>query len=381
MKISASLLMCLSVMAAVEATAPAQSPEASKSATAPRTRNVAIIVHQDVELLDFAGPGEVFAAAASRGGGPSGHRWFNVYTVAPTAGTIVSQGFLKIEPQYTIENCPKPDILVIPGGDTRRLVDDESFMAWVRDTTKDREITLTVCTGAFVPANLGMLDGKDATTHWSAINGLRTEAAKANVKENVRFVDNGSIITTAGVSAGIDGSLHVVGKLLGRTVAEQTARYMEYEWHPDPKVLASYPTTNPQLGGRDTAMATAEILRNEEKWPEAIAAYQAIIKENPNDADAWYQLGYCQHASGELDTAIETHKKAASFGDRAQRPLYNLACAYALKGKADEAFDTLTKAIDAGFRNPAFLENDSDWATLKDDPRFKAAVERLRAGG
>ena len=234
---------------AVSTTMTASVPQTAQTAdtSKPRTRNVAIVVHEGVELLDFAGPGEVFAAAAHRGA-PRGTPWFNVYTVAPQVGAVTAQGFVKVEPQYTIDNCPKPDILVIPGGDTGVLLDDAKFMAWVREGAASREIHVSVCTGAFVLAKAGLLEGKDATTHWSAIDNLRAEAG-VNVKENVRFVDNGAVITTAGVSAGIDGSLHVVGRLLGRSAAEGTARYMEYDWRPDPKVLATYPTSTKPASG------------------------------------------------------------------------------------------------------------------------------------
>jgi transcriptional regulator GlxA family with amidase domain len=188
--------------------------------------NVAIVVHEGVELLDFAGPGEVFAAA---GGG----RVFNVFTVAPNAKPLTSQRFLSITPRYTITDCPKPDILVIPGGNTGVLLRDPAFMEWVKKAVPETQVTLTVCTGAFVLAELGMLDGLEATTHYGSISGLKNKYTKVKVKENCRFVDNGKIVTSAGVSAGIDSSLHVVARFCGFNVAQGTARYMEYKWEPE----------------------------------------------------------------------------------------------------------------------------------------------------
>jgi transcriptional regulator GlxA family with amidase domain len=189
-------------------------------------RNVAIVVHEGVELLDFAGPGEVFAAAG-RGGA------FNVYTVAETTKPIISQRFLSINPQYTIDNCPKPDIVVIPGGNTLVLLGSSKFMEWVKETAKDAEVILSVCTGAFVLARAGLLEGKEATTHFASVERLAKMYPKITVRSDRRLVDNGKIVTAAGVSAGIDGALHVVARLHGQEAAQATAKYMEYRWEPE----------------------------------------------------------------------------------------------------------------------------------------------------
>jgi transcriptional regulator GlxA family with amidase domain len=186
-------------------------------------RNVAILVHQGVELLDFAGPGEVFVAAG-RGGA------FNVYTVAAGEGEIVSQGFLTIKPQYTLANCPKPDIIVLPGGATRIPLGDARVIEWIQKAGAEAEVVYSVCTGAFLLAKAGLLDDKEATTHWGSIEALKREAPKTKVHADRRYVDNGKIVTAAGVSAGIDGALHIVDRLLGRQKAIDTARYMEYRW-------------------------------------------------------------------------------------------------------------------------------------------------------
>lgn len=190
-------------------------------------RRVAILVHEGVELLDFAGPGEVFAAA-DRG------RAFEVYTVAAAAGEVVSQGFVTVRPQYTLADCPPPDVVVLPGGRTDVPLGDPAVIAWIKESSQKAEVVMSVCTGAFLLAKAGLLDGREATTHWSALASLRREAPKAEVRENRRFVDNGNLITAAGVSAGIDASLHVVAKLLGQEVAKKTAHYMEYRWQPEP---------------------------------------------------------------------------------------------------------------------------------------------------
>ena len=247
-------LVVASLIASASAASPAGAPHGKRY-----TRNVAIVVYEGVELLDFAGPGEVFQAAsgfASYRGQPG----FNVYTVATSTKPLTSQQFLKVVPDYSIANAPKPDIIVIPGGGSKVLVDDPSFMAWAAKTSREAELTLTVCTGAFVPAKAGLLDGLTVTTWYGAIERLRTAAPKSTVQEGRRFVDNGSIITTAGVSAGIDGALHAVARLAGRAVADQTARYMEYHWTPEPYLAQRYPYLNPSLDDAGRAEQQAELL-------------------------------------------------------------------------------------------------------------------------
>jgi len=188
------------------------------SAVGAQQRNVAIVVYPGVELLDFAGPGEVFAAAD-----------FNVFTVAATKDPIVSQGFLRITPEHAIADAPKIDILVIPGGHAASLYDDPKMMAWLKTRVAATELTMSVCNGAVVLARAGLLDGLRATSHYGAIAALK-KFPRITVVPEERFVDNGHIVTTQGVSAGIDGALHVVERLLGANSAREVAHYMMYRW-------------------------------------------------------------------------------------------------------------------------------------------------------
>src|ERR1044071_3784652 len=189
-------------------------------------RRVVIFIHEGVELLDFSGPGEVFASTAHR-------QAFEVYTVAATPDAILSQGFVTIKPQYTFANCPPPDIIILPGGRTDVPLANSKVIDWIRKSSERAEVMMSVCTGAFLLRESGLLDGKEATPHWSAIESLKQQAPKTTVRENRRFVDNGKVVTAAGVSAGIDAALHVVDRLLGRDVAQKTAKYMEYKWQPE----------------------------------------------------------------------------------------------------------------------------------------------------
>jgi transcriptional regulator GlxA family with amidase domain len=213
----------------------------AQTAAPPRQTSVAIVVQNGMELLDFAGPGEVFAAVGS-----SDARPFRVFTVSASRKPVTSQGFVKIVPDYSIEDAPQADILVIPGGGHSNLINDPRMMAWIERTVGSAQYTLSVCTGALVLAAGGLLDGKEATTWFGAIDRLRTAAPRTVVHENTRFVDNGTIITTAGISAGIDGSLHLVSRLLGSEAAAGVARYMEYDnWKPNSGLIVARPATVP----------------------------------------------------------------------------------------------------------------------------------------
>lgn len=222
--------------------------ETGEKPTKPATRNVAIVLYEGVELLDFAGPGEVFATAGNldASGDQSA---FHVYTVATSKAPVTSQGFLKVIPDFSIENAPPPDVIVVPGGDSRALTNDARFMTWARKAFAGAEISMSVCTGAFVLAKAGLLDGRTATTWFGAIESLRKAVPGASVQDGRRFVDQGRVVTTAGVSAGIDGALHVVARLLGRDVAEKTAQYMEYRWTPEPYLVDTYATRSATAKG------------------------------------------------------------------------------------------------------------------------------------
>lgn len=340
------------------------------------TRNVAIVLYSGVEILDFAGPTEVFAAAS--GFGRNGEeRAFNVYTVSRTKAPIVSQGIVDIIPDYSIDDAPKPDIIVLPGGGAESVIKDAVWLEWVRKSAAEGEHVLTVCTGAFIAGKIGMLDGAEATTWYNAIPGLTKEFPNAKVIPGRRFIDNGKLITTAGVSAGIDGSLHLVARLLGRYVADRTAEYMEYKWSPESYHSARYPNLNPTLDRRGKAMQQATISMREGDTESAITAYRALLAENKNDADAWLGLGRVLHAQKRYAEATPAFQEAAKAEKIRGNALYNLSCALALAGQRDKAIDAAAKAIEAGFKTKWYYENDEDLKAVRDDPRFQALLTKL----
>lgn len=188
-----------------------------------RVYKVALFVPSGAELLDFAGPGEAFTQAPG----------FEVYLVSLSEEPIRSQGFMTITPNYSYKNCPRPDIILIPGGGTGRIINEPEAIGWIKKHYDNGGMVLTVCTGASVAAKAGLLEGKKATTYHASFDYVKGYCSDCELLRDTRYVDNGRIITTAGISAGIDGALHLISRIKGQDVAEAAARNMEYDkWAP-----------------------------------------------------------------------------------------------------------------------------------------------------
>jgi len=193
----------------------------------PSPRTVVIVVFDEAEVLDVFGPFEVFSVTGEREAGKP----FRVVLVAEREGPVNLRHGLSVNPHHRLADCPRPDLLVVPGGfGTRREMNNPTLTGWIRERAEDAELVLSVCTGALLLARAGLLDGLAATTHAGAMDLLRQVAPKTRLLPGSRYVDNGKIVLAAGISAGIDTSLYVVERLLGTEVAEATAHYMEYHW-------------------------------------------------------------------------------------------------------------------------------------------------------
>jgi putative intracellular protease/amidase len=200
---------------------------------APQKRgNVAILVFNGVQIIDYTGPYEVFGQAR-----------FNVYTVAEKAEPITTAMGMTVTPKYSFADCPKPEVVILPGGGGYKpghggvgdQLDNPAVIKWIQDNAKEAKFVLTVCNGAFFAAKAGLLEGLEATTFYGMIDDLKTVAPNTKVVSDKRYVDNGKIITTAGLSSGIDGSLYLVSKMFGRGTAQAIALNMEYNWDPESK--------------------------------------------------------------------------------------------------------------------------------------------------
>jgi putative intracellular protease/amidase len=194
---------------------------------------VAVLMFEGVQDIDYSAPMEVFGQAGAK-----------IFTVAANTESVHSIFGIKMQPDFDLDNAPEADVLLIPGGNVGAIINNAKAMEWVRQRSGDVKTVLSICTGAFILGKAGLLDGLSATTIAGAIPQLEKLAPKAHIVANRRYVDNGKFVTTAGLSAGMDGALHVVEREIGRLRAADVARGIEYEWHPDGKgsfaLLAAY---------------------------------------------------------------------------------------------------------------------------------------------
>jgi transcriptional regulator GlxA family with amidase domain len=211
------------------------------SAIKPRLK-VAILVFEGVQIIDFCGPYEVFGQAG-----------YEVFTVGAKTSPLLTAMKLQVTPTYAFGASPAADILLIPGGNINGARHDAATLDWIRARHAESRITMSVCNGALILAQTGLLDGLSATTYHDAIDDLASDFRNVRVLDNKRFVDNGRIITTAGLSSGIDGAMHVVSRMEGKIEAQLVARNLEYDWDEDTTfaraALADYPISG-TFGGR-----------------------------------------------------------------------------------------------------------------------------------
>ncbi|GAB6988753.1 DJ-1/PfpI family protein [Paenibacillus pini] len=192
-----------------------------------RTRNVAVLLYEHVDGLDFCGSFDVFATASNWG------KDFNTYTVSEKPGLIHTISSFAVSPKYNFNDCPQPDVLVIPGGlGSRTEMNNEVLTSWINSTSKNTEMVLSICTGALLLAKANLLSGLKVTTNRRAMDVLAQVAPKdCEIIDDIRYIDNGKIVMSAGVTAGIDASLHVVSRILGEERAIETASRLEYTWN------------------------------------------------------------------------------------------------------------------------------------------------------
>jgi transcriptional regulator GlxA family with amidase domain len=186
-----------------------------------------VLLFDNVEVMDFAGPLEVLGVAGQR----EGKHLFDVFTVALPSRPILARNNLSINPDYSFQDCPNPDILVVPGGfGTRREKHNPAVLDFIRHQSGQAERVLSVCSGALLLAKAGLLARLHGTTHRGALAELQEDEKTMTIHSTARVVDNGKIILSAGISAGIDAALYLVGELHGQDQAAETASYMEYDW-------------------------------------------------------------------------------------------------------------------------------------------------------
>jgi transcriptional regulator GlxA family with amidase domain len=196
-------------------------------------KRVGILVFPEVEVLDFCGPFEVFSVTRldeTR----ADESPFEVLLISETADPVRARGGLRVIPDVTIDGCPTLDVLVVPGGmGTRKEIKNARLVKWIGERGKQVETLTSVCTGSMLLGQAGLLEGRHATTHWRALPWMRESFPAVTVEEKLHVVEDGNVLTSAGISAGIEMSLRVVTRYFGEDVARATARTMEYRYVPE----------------------------------------------------------------------------------------------------------------------------------------------------
>lgn len=197
------------------------------------TRTIGIFIFDNVEVLDFAGPYEVFTCAARVHAGltPGAVPLFKVLTIAQRELQLRARAGLVVCPDTAFRGAPAIDVLIVPGGVVSAELENPEVIAWIGSMAERCELLASVCTGALLLAKAGLLDGKQATTHWEDVELFRELFPRVQVCPERRWIDHGNIVSSAGISAGIDMALHLVQRLAGRPLALLTARQMEYDWN------------------------------------------------------------------------------------------------------------------------------------------------------
>jgi len=199
------------------------------------TINTGIFIYNEVEVLDFAGPFEVFTTASRVKSRQTKQTqpFFTVFTIGEKKEVIKARGGLSIIPAYDVTDHPAIDLLIIPGGIVTEELEKPRIIDWIRHAPS--QLIASVCTGAFLLAKAGLLKSKKATTHFEDIPDLETMFPDIEVKKNISWVDEGRVVTAAGISAGIDMSLYLISRLADQKLAIDTARQMEYHWRQNPE--------------------------------------------------------------------------------------------------------------------------------------------------
>lgn len=189
-------------------------------------RTLGILLFPGFELLDAYGPLEMWGNVGKQ---------LKIVVIAAEKGEVASAQGPKSLAEYSFDDCPQLDLILVPGGfGAIRAAQDEKTLGWLRGRSKDAEITMSVCNGASILAAAGLLDGRRATTNKAFWNLATAPGKNVNWIKQARWVDDGNIVTSSGVSAGMDMSLHVIARLYGETLAIRLANLTEYEWHRDP---------------------------------------------------------------------------------------------------------------------------------------------------
>jgi putative intracellular protease/amidase len=350
-KVNSTIALLLLLASVLGSLSSARAQEKEKTTTEKPKLNVAVLNFKGTEVIDYAGPMAVFAQYSQS------RLHHNIYTVAEKVEPI-STSSLTVMPDYGFSNHPVPDVIVIPGGggvDVRGQVNNPAVIKWIQESAKQARYVMSICNGAFLLAKAGLLDGQGATTFAPMIERLRQAAPKTKVFTNKRFVDNGKVITSAGLSAGIEAALHIVERIHGRGWAQAVALNMEYNWRPESEYARAdladmrlpgsiyepfYRDADPLVadGGRDdweeqwmirTTASAAEMLEKiNAKWAAEAGWSRLEAKKEPGatrsawkltdeQGKTWNGVVSVEPVAGERDRLMLTLKIARDSGQGA----------------------------------------------------------------
>lgn len=310
------LLHSLLLLLAVTPLHAAQLPESK-----PEVR-VGIVLFDDVQIIDFAGPYEVFGTAG-----------FGVTTVSHDGKPVTTAMGLTVTPDAAFADAPAFDVLLVPGGDVGKAKVDATLLEFIRSRSATAKNVLSVCTGAEILANTGLLDGQRATTFHNALDRLAAEHPQIDVVDDQRWVDNGKLITSAGLSSGIDAALHVVSRLRGQDKARSVALHLEYDWRPDHGFVRGrmadrlMPTLRAVKWPQDMAIEQLYSLGDERQWRQRVnvrtatptADFMQLIADDLANEKQWRRDGAAtghvwQHAATDKPARLSmtTHPGATA---------------------------------------------------------------------
>jgi len=189
--------------------------------------NIGIYIYENAEVLDFVGPFEVFSVASRF---LEESKKFNVLLISEKDEQVTARGGFKVNSNHIFENAPNIDVLIVVGGVHNKELEKGDVIKWIKKSSINAKLTASVCTGAFLLAEANIITTHKVTTHWEDIDDLQSSYPSLKVISNKRWIDEGNVVTSGGISAGIDMSLHLVSKIYGEELALKTAKQMEFDW-------------------------------------------------------------------------------------------------------------------------------------------------------
>lgn len=313
---SARQLACLFLFAIPLQIASAHADATGKQAPI----NVGIVLFDGVQIIDFAAPYEVFGQAK-----------FRVFTVSTDGRPLTTEMGLKVTPDHAFADAPAMDVLVVPGGSVHGAMRDTVLLEALRKRSGSARHVLSICTGAYILAESGLLDGLRATTFHNALDGLAHDYPEITVVRDQRYVDNGRVITSAGLAAGIDAALHVVARLRGETAARSIALHLEYDWQPNGGFVRALLADRHKPAGADpelpegTEVRKASAVGDRDRWENRYAITTTLTPDELQSRIAVAMAKLADWKPVDAKSGVPERWRTQSADDGAWRVTFGIA--------------------------------------------------------